>query len=85
MHLKGLTKLSRLDLADPAHNIGYIPLARLSNLSHVDLGFTKVAGRGLAHLKGLTKLARLDLHGLRVADDDVNELQQALPSLKINR
>jgi hypothetical protein len=40
---------------------------------------------GLVHLKGLTKLSKLDLQDTHRTRDGMEELKQALPSLKIIR
>jgi hypothetical protein len=60
-------------------------LKRLINLYSLCLGQTRISDSGLIHLKGLTKLSMLDLRGTPVTDAGVNELQQALPSLRIYR
>ena len=46
---------------------------------------TQITDGGLTHLKGLTSLSELEVHNTHVTDDGVNELQQALPDLKIIR
>ena len=44
-----------------------------------------VTGAGLAHLKGLTRLTNLNLAGTGVTDAGVQDLQEALPKVRIIR
>ncbi len=84
VHLKGLTNLTKLQLAQTrVSDAGLVHLRGLTNLSELVLRFTPVTVAGLVYLKGMTRLSVLDLYATYVTDDDVKELQQALPSLKI--
>ncbi|MCP4375551.1 MAG: hypothetical protein GY794_05175 [bacterium] len=63
-HLKGLTKLERLDLEDCVNitDAGLARLKGLTTLEHLGLwSCYNITDAGLAHLKVLTKLERLDL------------------------
>jgi len=83
-HLEGLTKLTKLQLSNTRlTDAGLVHLRGLTNLSELVIRFTPVTVAGLVHFKGMTKLSVLDLYATYVTDDDVKELQQALPSLKI--
>ena len=54
--LKGLTKLSELDLLETqVTDAGLVHLKGLTNLSDVDLRGTRVSDAGLVHLKGLVR------------------------------
>jgi hypothetical protein len=64
---------------------GLVHLKGMTNLSYLGLDGTQVTDAGLVHLKGLTNLKTLDLFGTQVTAAGVNELQQALPNLKITR
>jgi hypothetical protein len=65
--------------ADLAHMKDFPLLIRL------DLSNTPITDRGLAHLKACRGLQRLTLTNTQVTDAGVQELQQALPQLKIVR
>ena len=49
----------------------------------VELMSTKITDAGLEHFKGLTELEALVLHGNKITDAGVAELQKALPNCKI--
>jgi Leucine-rich repeat (LRR) protein len=86
VHLKGLKNLSELDLClTDVTDAGLVHLRGLNKLSRLNLFYTRVTDAGLVHLKGLTNLSVLHLDNTNVTDAGVNALQQALPSLKINR
>jgi Leucine-rich repeat (LRR) protein len=85
-HLTGLTKLSVISLyRTQVTDAGLAHLKGLNNLSYLGLGGTRVTDAGLAHLTGLTNLRRLVLSDTQVTDAGARELQQALPSLTIER
>ena len=46
---------------------------------------TRSPAPGLAHLKGLTRLTNLNLAGTGVTDAGVQDLQEALPKVRIIR
>jgi internalin A len=83
-HLRGLTGLAALDIStSQVTDAGLVHLNGLVKLSSLRLNDTHVSDVGLAHLKGLKNLSYLDLNGTRVTDVGVQELQQALPDLRI--
>jgi Leucine-rich repeat (LRR) protein len=63
-HLKGLTKLEKLDIShcDNITDAGLAHLKGLTKLERLDISFNAITDAGLAHLKGLTKLERLELN-----------------------
>lgn len=84
-HLRPCAALRRLNLsftrtfdADLAH------LSGLTQLEHLDLAATRITDAGLAHLRGLKSLRSLDLTGTRIGLPAVQELQQAIPELKVS-
>ncbi len=86
VHLKGLTNLTRLDLAHTKiTDAGLVHLNGLTRLVELNLMSTDVTDAGLAHLKGLSKLSLVDLRVTPVTDAGLKELQRALPRLKIIR
>ena len=86
LHLKGLSNLTRLDLANTKiTDAGLVHLNGLTRLVELNLMSTDVTDAGLAHLKGFTKLAIVDLRVTRVTNAGVEELQRAFPRLKIIR
>jgi hypothetical protein len=85
-HLTGLKNLTSLSLGGTQiTDAGLEHLKGLTDLSELNLTRTHVTDAGLAHLHALTKLTELDLMSTQVTDAGVNELQRALPSLKISR
>ena len=68
-------------------------MRRLPNLQRLDLEKTFVTDSGLAHLVGASKLQFLNLRGVnwtaeslrpvRVTDDGIRDLKEALPNLKV--
>ncbi len=71
-HLKGLTQLQTLNLADCRRitDAGLAHLSGLTQLRELDLSWLdKITDAGLAHLKGLTKLRELSLsHCYNITD-----------------
>jgi Leucine-rich repeat (LRR) protein len=85
-HLEGLTNLEDLYLRHTqVTDAGLVHLKGLTQLSSLDLAGTQVTDAGLVHLKGLTNLSVLDLDGTRVTEAGIEELNRALPSLKVDR
>ena len=83
-HLQSLTELTFLDLSNTnVSDAGLAHLTDLTDLMHLELSSTRVSDKGLVHLKKLTKLNYLNLRATQVSDAGVQELQQALPNLKI--
>ena len=71
VHLKGLTKLTTLNLShfnSEVTDAGLVHLKRLTKLEDLSLNGTKVTDAGLVHLKEMTKLERLYLGGTKVTD-----------------
>ena len=85
--LKGLTELRRLQLsATKTGDPGLEHLKGLANLQWLQLDQTQVTDAGLTHLKGLSGLRRLDLsYVIEVTDAGIEQLEQNLPNLTINR
>jgi hypothetical protein len=85
-HLKGLEQLQLLYIHDTQiTDDGLKHLKGLTNLIFLDLNNTAVTDVGLEHIKGLTILETLNLGKTKVTDAGVNDLQKALPNLKIDR
>jgi Leucine rich repeat len=83
-HLKGMTSLTSLHLTDTQiTDAGLVHLKGLTKLSYLNLRGARISGVGPVHLKGLNNLSELSLYGTQITDAAVNELRQALPSLKI--
>jgi hypothetical protein len=86
IHFTRLSKLKELDLGGTqVTDVGMVHLAGLSELKWLSLNETRVTNAGLVHLKGLTKLQVLTLFDTQATDTGVQELQRALPNLKIDR
>jgi hypothetical protein len=64
---------------------GLVHLKELTFLEHLSLDETGVTHEGLRHLAGLSNLRYLTVWKTQVTDAGVQELQKALPGLKINR
>ena len=86
IYIKGLTnievlELSRTKVTDKAleHLKGF------TRLQTLDLSGTEVTDKGLEQLKALKRLRMLDLSGTKVTNAGINDLQKALPKLKIVR
>jgi len=85
-HLKGLTGLQRLYLADTqVTDAGLEHLKGLTALRSLNFAATKVTDAGLEHLKGLTGLRKLDLELTRVTDAGLLHLEglRALQELNL--
>ena len=84
VHLQGTGQTRHLFLNDTQVSGGLAHIwIRLTNLSVLTLYRSQVTDAELVHLKGLTKLSRVNLIETRVTDAGVKELEQALPSVKI--
>lgn len=73
----GDTKTADADVARIAS------LPGLSEVRTMNLGRTRITDAGMVHLACLKNLKVLNLHGTQVTDQGINELQKALPELKI--
>jgi hypothetical protein len=93
-HLKGLTKLKRLDLplgrvfnggGNKTTDAGLAHLKGLTKLELLKLSScVNITAAGAAHLKGLAKLKNLHLGGCdKITDADIAELKKALPNTTI--
>jgi len=83
-HVKGLTNLKRLWLAETqVTDAGLEHLRGWTQLKRLELDDTQVSDAGLEHLKGLTELGTLILDGTHVTDKGVEELWKALPNCDI--
>jgi hypothetical protein len=81
--MSGLTTPS-LDHA-PITDAGLVHLERLTGLQNLSLSGTQVTDNGLVCLTGLTGLRRLFLFDATpVTREGVQQLQKALPNLKID-
>ena len=85
VHLKGLTNLFWLELADTkVTDTGLVHLKGMTNLVWLSLCDTQVTDAGLVYLEELTNLERLSLCDTQVTDKGVEKLQQALPNCEIS-
>jgi Leucine-rich repeat (LRR) protein len=80
--LAGLTSLRRLHLTDTQVS-DIRPLTELKNLHTLSLRGTHVSD--LRPLEGLTKLKQLYIRGAQLDDEQIAQLQNALPRLRIDR
>jgi hypothetical protein len=69
----------------PVTDASLTELGGKSLLVELSLKHTNVTGAGLAHLTGLSKLELLWLEGSPVTDAGVQNLQRALPNVRIHR
>ena len=83
--LKRMTQLETLDLyGTKITDKGLAQVKGLTSLRQLALGNNpKMTDEGLAQLKGLTNLRELDLRQTEVTDAGVEDLQKALPKVKI--
>lgn len=85
-HLQGLTNMVNLHLELTAvTGAGLAALSEMTNLRYLNLYGTQVTDEGLAHLHGLKNLQKVYLWQAPVSDEAVQQLQEALPELSINR
>jgi hypothetical protein len=81
--LRGLNNLQMLIIYD-TQITDIEPLRELNNLQELHIYNTPLAN--LEPIKGLTNLQKLKLHGSNnISDEQVDELQKALPTLRISR
>jgi Leucine-rich repeat (LRR) protein len=64
---------------------GLAHLKSLPLLQIVALEDTAITDAGLVHLKALTQLQELNLKGTKVTETGIQELQKALPKVKVER
>jgi hypothetical protein len=84
--LEEFTDLSRLDLGNTrSSDGGLVHLRSLTKLNRLKLDHNQISDAGLVHLTALRHLSELYLGDTQVTDAGVKDLQQALPSLTINR
>jgi hypothetical protein len=69
----------------PITDAGLAHLEGLTNLSELDLSATEITDAGLVHLKALANLRSVDLRGTHITNAGAQELQRALPRLKLVR
>jgi hypothetical protein len=78
--------LRSLNLSDTkVTDVGVGRLNGLAKLQSLGLSRTQVTDAGLERLKGRTNLKHLGIKGAKVTDGGVNDLQTALPNLRIVR
>lgn len=80
--IKGLSSLRTLYLGGTKVS-DLEPIKRLSSLQELDLNSTQVSN--LEPIKGISSLQVLGLEGTQLSDEQVEELQEALPELTIIR
>jgi Leucine rich repeat len=86
VHLRGLTQLKELYISrTQITDAGLVNLQGLTNLKMLTVSLNRITDAGLAHLRGLPELKELDVGGTQVTDESCQELQKALPKLKIVR
>lgn len=84
--LKGFKQLQRLDLFRTKITDAGLPhLKALAQIKELDCGGTEITEKGLDNLKGLTKLEGLGIGTTKVTQEGADELQKALPKLKMRR
>lgn len=69
----------------PISDAGLAHLEGLTRLQRLQLTDTQITDAGLAHLRGLRQLGELNLAGTKVTDAGCQELQAAIPDLRIVR
>jgi hypothetical protein len=85
-HLRRLTRLRHLDLAHTRiTDVGLANVRELIQLESLNLNDTRVTNAGLVHLQGITGLEDLYLEDTQVTDAGAQELQKALPKVRIYR
>jgi len=85
-HLRGLTQLDWLDLHSTLlTDAGLEQLRGLTHLRYLHLAKTQVTDAGVVHLRGLGQLGLLCLSNTQVTATGINDLQKALPNVKITR
>jgi len=83
-HIKGLTKLKTLSLADNRiTDAGVAKLANLSELESLDLDSTRITDAGLQSLVALKKLRFLRVVKTRVTRAGVSAFQQVMTSTEV--
>jgi Leucine Rich Repeat (LRR) protein len=86
VYLKGLTNIEVLELGrTKVTDKGIERLKEFTKLRRLDLAGTEVTDKGLKHLRGLSQLQTLDLSGTKVTNAGIDDLQKALPKVKIVR
>jgi len=86
VHLKACTQLRKLSLyRTGVTDAGLVHLKEMFFLEHLSLDKTQVTDAGLRHLAALSNLRYLTVWESKVTDAGVQELQKALPRLRINR
>lgn len=81
--VKALVEMKMLHVASGAWIQSRKPQPTDDDITSLSLG--EITDAGLKCLHGFTSLKNLSLHGAKVTDEGVAELQKALPKLKIHR
>jgi hypothetical protein len=85
VHLKGLTKMTILDLDGcKVGDEGLKNLTEMKNLKWLILGDSNVSDDGLKYLQGLRKLSLLRLSGSKVSTDAKQQLKRSILSLNVD-
>lgn len=78
-------KVTLVDIRTKPAEASFRQLAVLNELEGLCLCNVQVTEASLVHLKGLKRLKCIELGNSRITDTGVDELQKALPSLKVHR
>lgn len=82
VHLKGLTKLERLNLClTDCDDRGFEHLAGMTQMKRMVICASKITGTGFTHLTGMTQLESINLHSAPASDAGLAAIGK-LPSLK---
>ena len=76
---------AKLTMRRHPNDKGLERVARLRDVTKLDLSNTQISDEGLKHLKGLNNLTWLDLRGTSVTKEGVAGLRKALPKCRIFR
>ena len=83
VHLRGLTKLTRLDLGK-ATDAGLAHLVNCQELQHLSAAGEGITDAGLRHLKGMKQLSTAWLYKTRATPAGVAELQKSIPRVSVD-
>jgi endonuclease YncB( thermonuclease family) len=75
VHLKALPRLKRLGLTNRIGDAGLVYLRSLTDLTHVDLDWSRLTDAGIEHLAGLTRLESLNLGHTEITDAGLAHLK----------
>ncbi|MCA9247948.1 MAG: hypothetical protein KDA42_12555 [Planctomycetales bacterium] len=85
-HLEGLSHVWCVSLYDTSiTDAGLAHVRGLGNLKWLDVENTRVTAQGLRQLTGLKKLITVWIGGLDISDDEIRQLQEAMPATTFRR